>query len=313
MEQIKKKRQTAENQQKKKKQKNSSIAGLCRCTPTLKTVSNSGAKVELHTCSHVLRDYGFLSGDRIRHQDKGDGFVMGVGSVNIDYSNRERLFVKFDSDKGCKFLDGFTKEKMELLYRPRYSDSKTKFHALIADMMEKVRLQESLSDVMLIFGDRKIQCHKNILCAASEYFKVMLTSEHFMESKQREIRMFEDDPVLFEILISFIYGKYTVLDGDNAMGVYELARKYNVSIVTALVEEKIYDLLTEENVFGAIKTFLNDSNLECFKQCYRYIINNYERFKEKKQYLDLRTIKHNFMDEFWQEVVKKTTVIYSEK
>lgn len=314
MEPKTKKRQVSEPVKKKKKQKIDSLTSLCGCKQVIKTVSDSGAKIDLYTCIHVLGKFELFPGDRIRHQEQGDGFVMGVGLVNKKGVNQERLFVKFDSDRGCKYIGGVPKEKMQILFRPDYiiNHNENMFHRSVSDNLVKLIGSDNFSDITLICETKRFACHKNILCIVSPMFSIMFKNSEFIESKKNEIELFEDDPNILQILISFIYGKYTLLDGENVLPTYELARKYGVDFVIRLIEDKLYDMLTDETVFDGIKIFVQDNNRDCFRSCFGYLLNNYDRMKDHKQYLELRKIQHPFLDELWEELARKTTLISSE-
>lgn len=312
------KRQTMENDKRKqksskktKKEKIKALNALCTCKPHIKTVSNSGAKVKLCVCVHMLEKFGLYAGDRIRHSDRGDGFVLGVGIVE----NREKLFIKFDWEQGCKFSGVKAREKIEVLFRPDYDHNRNinLFHTETANLLASTRTSNRFSDITLVCGTKKFECHKVLLCAASPVFSAMFNTDAFVENKKREVELRDDPPEILDILLSFIYGIYHELTGDNVMATYEIAKKYGIDLVINAIHEKIYDLLTDDSVFDAIRIFLKDSNRKCFRACFGYISNNYNRLKGDPRLLQMKIGEHPFLMEFWKELTELTTVISSDQ
>ncbi|GFR95514.1 kelch-like protein 29 [Elysia marginata] len=74
---------------------------------------------------------------------------------------------------------------------------------LIANL-ERMRIDSSYSDVVIIIDDYKFPCHKVILAGGSPYFKSMFASG-MEESRKRDIEMKQIDPVIFSLVIHFIY------------------------------------------------------------------------------------------------------------
>jgi hypothetical protein len=86
---------------------------------------------------------------------------------------------------------------------------------------------EKFSDVTLVVGDKKIAAHRNILSARSEYFARMFDSD-FKESKDKIVKIQEDNEELFKLLIKLIYtNDYSELSYEIAMDLIILAQKYN--------------------------------------------------------------------------------------
>jgi hypothetical protein len=86
---------------------------------------------------------------------------------------------------------------------------------------------QTLSDVVVVCGNRTLHCHKIILAGRSEVFNRMLTGE-FMEAKEGrvEIRSFEPDVV--ENLIKYVYGE-EVPKHAISWELFEAAEMYGVA------------------------------------------------------------------------------------
>ncbi|KAF7244822.1 Kelch-like protein 4 [Varanus komodoensis] len=70
--------------------------------------------------------------------------------------------------------------------------------------MENYLQQKQLCDVLLIAGDHKIPAHRLVLCAVSDYFAAMFTSD-VREAKQEEIKMEGVDPDALRDLVHYAY------------------------------------------------------------------------------------------------------------
>lgn len=66
---------------------------------------------------------------------------------------------------------------------------------------------DNLSDVIIKFHGREVKCHKIILCAASDYFKMLCGAESkFKEASQKTIELKDDeDPDAVEAMLAYIY------------------------------------------------------------------------------------------------------------
>lgn len=101
---LKRKSENLLEQKKKKKKRELSI--ICKCTEPLKTTT-SAIPVNVYTCIHACKKYGFYYGDRIRYRDKGYGYIMGVGLVGKSDTTSTALFISFDNSIGTIIISVF--------------------------------------------------------------------------------------------------------------------------------------------------------------------------------------------------------------
>ena len=71
--------------------------------------------------------------------------------------------------------------------------------------LELFRVEEKLTDVVLVSGDLSVPCHKLILSLHSSYFDTLFKSSGFIESHQSRIALNHIQPDILRSLISFIY------------------------------------------------------------------------------------------------------------
>lgn len=61
-----------------------------------------------------------------------------------------------------------------------------------------------LIDVYICVGENQIPCHRNVLSAASPYFRAMFTSS-LTESRQMRVELHEVDAASVSLLINYAY------------------------------------------------------------------------------------------------------------
>ena len=78
--------------------------------------------------------------------------------------------------------------------------------------MEDYVNKNTLCDVILVAGTKRIPAHRLVLTAASDYFAAMFTSD-VREASMNEIKMKDVDPEALAALVNYTYtGKLNVLN-----------------------------------------------------------------------------------------------------
>ncbi|ELU09985.1 hypothetical protein CAPTEDRAFT_193275 [Capitella teleta] len=70
----------------------------------------------------------------------------------------------------------------------------------------RMREVEHFVDVTLVFGHRRISCHRVILAAACEYFRRMFQT-NMVERASSEVVMTDISPSIGELVVNFVYGR----------------------------------------------------------------------------------------------------------
>ena len=70
--------------------------------------------------------------------------------------------------------------------------------------VEQLWYSSSFCDVCLIIGRQRFHAHRNILAAASSFFKAMFLSG-MEEQEQSEIQLHDISAEIFQVLIKFLY------------------------------------------------------------------------------------------------------------
>ncbi|KAI9563037.1 hypothetical protein GHT06_010494 [Daphnia sinensis] len=85
---------------------------------------------------------------------------------------------------------------------------------LILSKMNQYYLNGKLKDVILIAGERRLEAHRIVLSAASDYFAAMFTND-FGEANQNEIELQGVDPDALETLVCYCYTGAVELEEDT--------------------------------------------------------------------------------------------------
>ena len=72
-------------------------------------------------------------------------------------------------------------------------------------MLEKLYLNDELSDVKIFCQEKIFNCHKNILACQSEVFKRMLMDSNMVESTSGKVKVTDTSEITMESLLYYIY------------------------------------------------------------------------------------------------------------
>lgn len=110
---------------------------------------------------------------------------------------------------------------------------------------------KKFSDFLIIVDSKEFPVHKNILSIQSPVFDVMLSNDmQEIQTNRMNIEDFSQSTV--EAFLYFLYTGEETIDAD-AIELFKIAAKYNVSTLKSLYKEKI---LSEANESNAIDVFI---------------------------------------------------------
>jgi speckle-type POZ protein len=135
-----------------------------------------------------------------------------------------------------------------------------------------------LSDFTLVVNGSEFAVHSSILIARSPFFAAMLYDD-MKEKRECKATLEEIETNVFEALLKFIYyGNVSQIE-DLALKLFIAADKYDIRDLRTLCGIKVYEVLTFDNVFEALK-FADLYNLVHLKdRSIDFFIENYRIFK----------------------------------
>ncbi|KFB48781.1 BTB/POZ domain-containing protein 3 [Anopheles sinensis] len=193
-------------------------------------------------------------------------------SVELKIFQGENQLVANKYDVANKFVDithvvNLFFEKVVLLPYCKLVMEKTRGRKLLQELnfneetstaMRKRSMvnNEFLADVVFVVGPEKkrIFAHKLLLVMSSEYFYIMFNG-NFAESKTGEVVLEEDDPDLFLTILRYIYTDEINFTLENIRDIYNSAKKFMLTELSALVKEYMMKQINE----GSVLRILNEN------------------------------------------------------
>ncbi|XP_078609535.1 kelch-like protein 31 [Branchiostoma floridae x Branchiostoma japonicum] len=102
--------------------------------------------------------------------------------------------------------------------------------------LNKSRDEEYLCDVVLVAEDKRFPVHKIVITSASEYFKIMFSTD-MKEKTQEEVVLHGVTADGLKIVLQFIYTTKTVLTSDNVYEVLVTAHHFQISKLVGCCED----------------------------------------------------------------------------
>lgn len=150
-----------------------------------------------------------------------------------------------------------------------------------------LRRDETLCDVTLRHGKRKLACHRIILSAASPYFHAL-----FVEAKSGKFVKNVDVPVDIEAsaldtTVDYMYSGSGYLNPMNAIGVLKASCLFKLQ---ALIDECTFALskyITCGNCLEIKDIALLYGQKELHERCWRFICRNFDGVANSREFLEL--------------------------
>ncbi|XP_057671404.1 ring canal kelch homolog [Diorhabda carinulata] len=153
------------------------------------------------------------------------------------------------------------------------------------DVMNLMRKQKLLCDVVLVAGDAEIAAHKMVLAACSPYFYAMFSS--FEESRQDRIVLQEVDQQALMLLIEYVYTSEVSVTEDNVQVLLPAANLLQLTDVRDACCEFLQAQLHPTNCLG-IRAFADlHGCLELLSHAEYYIELHFSEVVECEEFLTL--------------------------
>lgn len=160
------------------------------------------------------------------------------------------------------------------------------FPVQLLSSLSDMREQGVLCDVILKVGEAQIAAHRNVLAAASPYFRVMFTSD-FSESRMEAVPIFDVDPPSVKAVIDYCYTGLLNVSSENVQSLFQAASLFQMDkichVCCKYMERQIHPL----NCIG-IQGFAEVHGFqELYRRATEEIMENFCAVVEGEEFLHL--------------------------
>lgn len=138
------------------------------------------------------------------------------------------------------------KKKTEKKFAAR---EEAKLLASFMGIMNTMRKQKTLCDVVLMVQERKIPAHRVVLAAASHFFNLMFTT-NMLESKSFEVELKDAEPDIIEQLVEFAYTARISVNSNNVQSLLDAANQYQIEPVKKMCVDFLKEQVDASNCLG---------------------------------------------------------------
>ncbi|ELT94647.1 hypothetical protein CAPTEDRAFT_128104 [Capitella teleta] len=156
---------------------------------------------------------------------------------------------------------------------------KERFLTAMSASFDQMRAAKELVDIVLVFGDLKLSCHKLVLASTSEYFRRMFQAGH-KESQSEEIVMKKIDDKTGILLVEYFYSGEININSENALCLLSASNMLLLDDLKGEVENFLCSHIGPQNCVA----FLNMSHLhdlqDLIKEYREYITEEWKNIDE---------------------------------
>ncbi|XP_044306600.1 kelch-like protein 7 isoform X3 [Varanus komodoensis] len=124
-----------------------------------------------------------------------------------------------------------------------------KLLASFMGVMNTMRKQKTLCDVILMVQERKIPAHRVVLASASHFFNLMFTT-NMIESKSFEVELKDAEPDIIEQLVEFAYTARISVNSNNVQSLLDAANQYQIEPVKKMCVDFLKEQVDASNCLG---------------------------------------------------------------
>ncbi|KAJ6666596.1 hypothetical protein lerEdw1_020319 [Lerista edwardsae] len=133
-----------------------------------------------------------------------------------------------------------------------------KLLASFMGVMNNMRKQKTLCDVILMVQERKIPAHRVVLASASHFFNLMFTNNsalsliaaNMIESKSFEVELKDAEPDIIEQLVEFAYTARISVNSNNVQSLLDAANQYQIEPVKKMCVDFLKEQVDASNCLG---------------------------------------------------------------
>ncbi|XP_066440803.1 kelch-like protein 10 [Eleutherodactylus coqui] len=149
-------------------------------------------------------------------------------------------------------------------------------------ILNELRLEGELCDVVIKAGGVEFKAHKNILCSCSPYFRALFTSSlNVSDKKVYEIPNVSPD--IMRLILEYAYTWTVLINPDNVENLFIAADYFNILGLVKLCAEFLMNQLCPENCIGIYKFTEHYNCPELQHKAYTYILQNFENIRKTSE------------------------------
>ncbi|KAK2514394.1 Klhl6 [Columba guinea] len=152
--------------------------------------------------------------------------------------------------------------------------------------LENLRLENSLTDVILCVDSREFSCHRVVLAAASNYFRAMFCND-LREKYEEKIILKGVDAETMNILLDYTYTSKMLITKQNVQKVLEAASLFQFLRMVDACASFLTEALQPENCVGILRLADAHSLQSLKQQVQNYIIQNFTQVLNYEEFLEL--------------------------
>ncbi|XP_039526232.1 kelch-like protein 35 [Pimephales promelas] len=156
----------------------------------------------------------------------------------------------------------------------------------ILQVLNGYRRSGTFTDVVLQVDGCEFPCHRASLCASSEFFRSMFSS-NFRESRQAVVKLTGISGKAMDQLLDFMYEGRLTLDGENVESVFQAADQLQVSELSRACVQFLQERVCHSNCLG-LMTFAGLYSLQPLQdQCRSLLYRDFQQVLRHEEFLDL--------------------------
>lgn len=159
-------------------------------------------------------------------------------------------------------------------------------HNVLLEELKTLFDDRLLIDVYICVGSREIPCHRNVLSAASPYFRAMFTSD-MSESKQMKVTLHEVDAVAVSLLVNFAYTGKVEVSRANAQNLLATASLLGMLPIQRACAKFMEMQLDIHNCIGIREFALAHDLQELMIKSREFIEKNFSQVSDTEEFLQL--------------------------
>ncbi|XP_071393515.1 kelch-like protein 10 [Centroberyx affinis] len=157
---------------------------------------------------------------------------------------------------------------------------------MACSVLNELRLEGKLCDVVIRVGDVEFNAHKNVLCGCSPYFRALFTGG-WATSEQRVYNIPDVSANMMRLIIEYAYTHSVPVTEQNVEELLAAADRFSITGVTLACCDFLENQLCLENCIGIWKFVDLYYCPDLRGKAYRFILHHFEEIAGVSEFLDL--------------------------